>query len=101
MPDGLSLSTFAPILQARRNTVESADRPTAQMPNIFGISTPVDAPRAHEKPRESLPLSRGQVRWFRFRVLLLQGNRSRSFSSDTHQRCLGGTLDVCVQYTPA
>ena len=60
MPDGLSLSTFAPILQARRNAVESADRPTAQMPNIFGISTPVDAPRAHEKPRESLPLSRGR-----------------------------------------
>ena len=60
MPDGLSLSTFAPILQARRNTVESADRPTAQIPIMVGISTPVDAPRAHEKPRESLPLSRGR-----------------------------------------
>lgn len=60
MPDGLSLSTFAPILQARRNTVESADRPTAQMPNIFGISTPVDAPRAQEKPRASCKLARGR-----------------------------------------
>ena len=60
MPDGLSLSTFAPILQARRNTVESADRPTAQIPHTCGISTPVDAPRAHKKPRESLPLSRGR-----------------------------------------
>ena len=60
MPDGLSLSTFAPILQARRNTVESADRPTAQIPHMCGISTPVDAPRAQEKPRASCKLARGR-----------------------------------------